>query len=223
MRASLPIGVMLLAAVLSAQRGAADVLTPLVDDRYALVDHCPAFGPCEADSRRPSPPFASFDDEASAGNASASQRSQLVFTADEARLDGALAASGPSPATLGNTTADAVFDVAFEAAQAASFAWTASGTATAGGYGAAFLYDLSADRIVYERSLPGGFQRSGSLEAGHRYQLYLGATTLGEGSAAWSFAFEVALPEPGGPAAAASGAGLVALLARRRRGARSPR
>jgi hypothetical protein len=202
-------------AVPAAWPAAAQLLTPVADGRYVFVDHCPAFDPCQSQSARPSSPFAPFEGEVSISTMSASQQSSWSSGTGDASTSGSLASGSPSEPPLGTTLGDAVFDLTFEASAAASYAWTGTGSLSEGGYGNAFLYDLTSDTILYERSLPGSIEKSGELAAGHRYQLFLNATTVGRGSADWSFEFS-ALPEPGLPASLAAGFALLALVARRR-------
>lgn len=192
----------------------ADLLTPIDDGRYVLVDHCPAFEPCETDSRRPTTSFAPFDDEASGGGMSASQQSSLDIGSDEVSMIGSLVSESPSEPPLGNTTGDAVFDVTFAAEAAATFSWSGAGTISGGGYGGAFLYDLTADAILFEASLPADRDETGTLEPGHRYRIFHHATTLGQGFADWGFSFS-AVPEPGLLPGFAAGAALASWLRRR--------
>ena len=210
-----------LTVVGAAPVASADPLTPVSDGRYVLVDHCPAFEPCEVDSRRPPASFAPFDDEASVEGMSASQQSSPVFGAEEVSMTGLLASGSPSEPPLGNTTGDAVFDITFDVEAAASFAWSGVGTISGGGYGGAFLHDLTADTILFEVSLPADHAESGELVTGHRYRIFHHATTLGQGSAGWDFDFAaVPVPEPGAAASLVAGLGLVALLARLQRRSR---
>jgi len=218
MRASLRSARRVLSAALAvpaAWPAAAQLLAPVADGRYVLVEHCPAFDPCQSQSARPSSSFAPFAGEASISSMSASQQSSWSSGAGDASTSGSLASGSPSEPPLGTTLGDAVFDLTFEATAAASYAWTGTGSLSEGGYGGAFLYDLTSDTILYERGLPGSIEKSGELAAGHRYQLFLHATTLGRGSADWSFEFS-ALPEPGLPASLAACFALLALIARRR-------
>jgi hypothetical protein len=217
LRPAIPLALSFAAALaaLPAHRAAAQLLAPVADGRYAHVEHCPEFEPCQSQSTRPPASFAAFDGEVSIGDMSASQQSSWSSGADDASTSGSLASGSPSEPPLGTTLGDAVFDLTFEATAAASYAWSGSGSLSQGGYGSAFLYDLTSDTILFERSLPGSIAKSGELTAGHRYQLFLNATTLGRGSADWSFEFS-ALPEPGLPAALAAGFALLALVARRR-------
>ncbi len=210
-----PIAAALGLALLGAAPAGAQLLAPVADGRYVLVDHCPAFDPCQSDSARPPSAFAPFDDEAAVAGMSAQQSSQWSGGPEQTTATGSLAAESPSPPPLGNTVGDAVFDLTFDATAAASWTWTGAGTISGGGYGGAFLYDLTADEILFETSLPASFDASGSLAAGHRYRLFQHATALGQGSATWDLAFS-ALPEPGGGAPLAGGLALVAWLARRR-------
>jgi hypothetical protein len=202
-------------ATLLAQRAAADLLTPIADDRYAFAEHCPVFEPCQSQSARPPSPFAPFDAEVSIVGMSASQDTSVSNAADQSSLRGSLAAGSPSEPPRGNTTGDAVFDVTFEPSAAAIYSWTGAGSRSGGGYGDAFLYDSTSETILFERSLPGSLDESGGLAAGHRYELYLHATALGQGSAAWDFDFSV-VPEPDATASLASGLALASWLARRR-------
>lgn len=206
----------LLVVALATRQGAADLLTPIADGRYVFVDHCPAFGPCQSESAHPPSPFAPFDDQVAIVEMSASQETSFRAGADQSSMGGSLAVGSPTEPPLGNTLGDSVFDITFDATAAASYAWTGSGTLSGGGYGGAFLYDETSDAILFERSLPGSRDESGSLAAGHRYRIFLSATTLGQGSAGWDFDFSV-LPEPDRAASLASGLALALLLARRRK------
>ena len=199
-----------------ALRAAADLLTPVSDGRYVLAEHCPAFAPCQSQSARPPSPFAPFDAEVSVVGMSASQDSQWTGNADQAAMHGSLASGSATDPPLGTTTGDAVFDIGFDASAAASWSWTGAGALSGGGYGDAFLYDSTSDTVLFERSLPASFSASGSLAPGHRYQLFVHATTLGQGGADWSFDFS-AVPEPDETASLACGFSVTALLARRRR------
>ena len=196
-----------------AQQAAADLLTPIADERYAFAEHCPAFGPCQSQSARPPSPFAPFDAEVSIVGMSASQHTSVTPSS----LRGSLAAGSPTEPPLGNTTGDAVFDVTFDASAASTYSWTGAGSISGGGYGDAFLYDATSDAILFERSLPGSLDESGGLAAGHRYQIYLHATALGQGAASWDFDFSI-VPKPDAATSLVSGLALTALLARRRRG-----
>jgi len=203
-------------ATAPAPRAAADLLTPIADGRYVLAEHCPAFAPCQSQSARPPTPFTPFDAEVSVVGMSASQHTSLDLGANQSAMGGSLAAGSPTEPPIGTTTGDAVFDVAFDAAAPASWAWTGTGNVAGGGYGDAFLYDESSDTVVFERSLPGSLDAAGTLIAGHRYRIFLHATALGQGSAEWDFDFS-AVPEPDATASLACGLSLAALLARRRR------
>jgi hypothetical protein len=203
------------AVTLPAQLAAADLLTPIADGRYVFVDHCPAFDPCQSESARPSTAFAPFADEVAIVDMRASQDSSLSGGASQSSMAGSLASGSPTEPPLGNTTGDAVFDITFDATAAASYSWTGAGTLSGGGYGGAFLYDLTSDTILFEMSLPGSLDDSGTLSAGHRYQIFLHATALGQGSADWYFDFSV-LPEPALASSLASGLTLASWLARRR-------
>lgn len=99
--------------------------------------------------------------------------------------------------------------------EAASYTWTGAGAISGGGYGGAFLYDLTSDVILFETGLPADFEDSGVLAAGHRYRLFQHATALGRGSADWTFEFS-ALPEPDLALSLACALVLASLLARRR-------
>ena len=202
-------------ALLPAARAGADLLTLVADGRYVLVDHCPAFDPCQSETARPPAPFAPFDDAVEIVGMSASQDSRVDAADDPSSMSGSLASESPSEPPFGNTLGDAVFDVTFEPTAAASYAWSGAGAISGGGYGGALLYDLTSDRVLFETSLPASFQHSGDLEAGHRYRLLHHATTLGQGSASWDFDLSV-VPEPDGALARTGGLGLVAMLARRR-------
>lgn len=210
---ALALGVAL--ALLPAPRAGADLLTRVADGRYVLVDHCPAFDPCQSETARPPAPFAPFDDEVEIVGMSASQDSRVDAAGDPSSMSGSLASGSASEPPFGNTLGDAVFDLTFEPTAAASYAWNGAGAISGGGYGSALLYDQTSDRVLFETSLPASFQHTGGLEAGHRYRLLHHATTLGQGSASWDFDLSV-VPEPDGAVARAGGLGLVALLARRR-------
>lgn len=202
-------------AALPAHRAAAQLLAPVADGRYAHVEHCPEFEPCQSQSTRPPASFAAFDGEVSIGDMSASQQSSWSSAAEEASLGGSLAAGSPSEPGLAHTLGDSVFDLTFDATAAATYSWSGEGALSGGGYGGAILYDETSDAVLFERSLPASFADSGVLTAGHRYQILVHATVLGRGSADWSFELSV-LPEPGFPASLVAGFALSALLARRR-------
>ena len=202
-------------AALAAWPAAAQLLAPVVDDRYAYVENCPTFEPCQSRSARPPSSFTAFDGEVSIGDTSASQQSSWSSAAGEASLSGSLAAGKPSEPGLSNTLGDSVFDLTFDATAAATYSWSGEGSLSGGGYGGAILYDETSDTVLFERSLPASFANSGVLTAGHRYQILVHATALGRGSADWSFQLS-ALPEPGGGLGIGTGFAVAALLARRR-------
>lgn len=202
-----------------AQHAAAQLLVPLADGRYAFVDHCPMFDPCESESATPPVAFAPFDAEVSHAGMSALQRSTLETDDTRGTLEGALSVGSPDPPPPGNTTGEAVFDIRFDAGDAASWTWSAAGEISGGGYGGAFLVDETRGEVLAEASLPATLDLSGALEAGHRYRLYHHATALNQGSASWDFRFAVA-PEPGVAGSLPCGALLAVGLARRRRTAR---